>query len=384
MNFHGSPEPTIGVELELQLVDAATLDLVDGIMPLLHLASDDRYVKPEFIQYTVEINSPICRSLQELETQLVDLVRVLRRRCAALGYALCGAGTHPFCTRLAHITPLPRYLAIERNTGYLGHTQITFSVQAHIGMASGEETLRVMQRLRPYMPLLTALSASSPFWWGYDTAFASYRHRILAATRSYGMPPELPDWNSFAALYATAQRAGVYDSVRDMHWLMRPRPDFGTLEIRAMDTQPTLADNLALAALAYLLALHHKTERRLVSLALEPLPDWLEKENLYRASQRGLEAHLVINARGDTLSARSALERLLSALRPLAAQHGAQPHLDRLNDLLQQGAAYERARRISTETGSLQAVVQAAVAALDEELATVPQIQHPSTDPPTR
>jgi glutamate---cysteine ligase / carboxylate-amine ligase len=184
VNFKVSELRTIGMELEFQLLDAHTLDLADGILPLMDLYPGSSYIKPEVIQNTVEVASRVCCTNPELEAHLRGVVSGLQENCRNLGMTLCGAGTHPFGRRLALITPKPRYLRFEQREGLPAHTQITFSAHVHLGMTSGEEAIRMMQELRSYLPLLIALSANSPFWRGYDTGHASYRHRILAAART--------------------------------------------------------------------------------------------------------------------------------------------------------------------------------------------------------
>jgi carboxylate-amine ligase len=146
MEFKASQAMSVGLEQELQLLDASSLDLANGILPLMELYPDSPYVKPEFIQNTVEVTSKVCHTLRELEDHLRAVVSDVRSRCQELGMALCGAGSHPFCKRLAIITPLPRYVQIGESAGYLGRTQITFATHVHIGMSSGEAAYRPAPR----------------------------------------------------------------------------------------------------------------------------------------------------------------------------------------------------------------------------------------------
>lgn len=235
--------------MEFQIIDMESLDLTDRIMKLMELYPDSANIKPEFIQNTVEVASDICTSLPELESQVKQMVLELLGNCHDLGFTLCGAGTHPFSEQLAILTPLPRYLRMEQTSAFLAHNQITFSTHVHIGMTSGDEAISIMRQLKAYLPLLIALSASSPFWRGYDTGFASYRHRILAATRSYGIPPSFENWQFFNDFFDASQQAGVFETINDIHWDIRPRPHLGTLEIRVMDAQATVAEAAALAGL---------------------------------------------------------------------------------------------------------------------------------------
>ncbi|MGR8951135.1 MAG: carboxylate-amine ligase, partial [Gammaproteobacteria bacterium] len=263
MDFKGSPSSSIGIEIELQLLDAATLDLVDGILPLLAHPVGQHQIKCEYNQSTVEIMSKPCETVVELESDIVSALSALQTRCQDLGMSLCGGGTHPFSKRPVTVTPLPRYLDQQKQGGYLSGLLMTFALHVHVGMPSGDEAIAVMSAVRPYLPILLALSASSPFWWGYDTGYASYRQRILASMRSYGLPPTFGSWQEFSDLFQSGRAAGLFDTIQDIHWDLRPHPDFGTLEIRVMDSQPTLREAIALAAfvhslIAYLQSCYRK------------------------------------------------------------------------------------------------------------------------------
>ena len=144
LRFEPCPSPTVGVEWELQLLDAETLDLRDGIMPLMELYPDGDNVKPEFVQSCVELTTPISETSDDAIREIRHTLGRVLRRCEQLGMTACGAGTHPFCRRLALITPTPRYMRIEESRGILAHTQITFSTHVHIGMPSGDDAMRAM------------------------------------------------------------------------------------------------------------------------------------------------------------------------------------------------------------------------------------------------
>ena len=144
-----------------------------------------------------------------MEQDVLSLAAITREKCRDLGLVISGGGTHPFCSRFAKITPTPRFLAMERVEGYLGHTSTTYALHVHVGMTTGEETISVMRKLRPYLPVLLALSASSPFWWGHSTGYACYRQRVLAAMRSYGIPLLFESWKDFSDFFECANRAGA-------------------------------------------------------------------------------------------------------------------------------------------------------------------------------
>lgn len=359
VRFNPSPPLTVGMELELQLLDRESLDLADGILPLLELYPDSAYVKPEFIQNTVEIASKVCRNAAEVEAHLSGVAAELRAHCERLGMRLCGAGTHPFCRRLALITPFPKYLKLEKLYGYFSHTQITYATHVHLGMTSGEEAIFLMRRLKPYLPLLIALSAASPFWRGYDSGFASYRHRILAASRSYGIPPSFETWRQFDDFFKAAFHARVFQTVHDIHWDIRPSPVLGTVEVRAMDAQPTIEEAAMFAALVHTLAAYLLQKGESVPASLpHALPWWLEKENHYQATRIGMAADYIFDASGEARPLKAVWGDLLPELLPVARRLGEERYLERLaGKAMEKGLSYMRQREAFEKTKSLRRVV---------------------------
>jgi carboxylate-amine ligase len=370
LEFVGSKEPTLGVEIEFQLLDPDSLDLADGILPLLRSYPEEPCIKPEFTQSTVEINSHVCADIEALRSDLTGLVRELKRRCEGLRLVPCGAGTHPFSLHPTTVTPLPRYVEMERQMTYLAHTLKTYALHVHIGMPSGDAAVIVMNLLKPYLPVLLALSASSPFWQGQDTGFASFRQRVLAAMRDYGLPPSFTSWRHFTECFENLRAAGAVHVVRDVHWDIRPNPRFGTLETRVMDVQPTLAETFMLAALVQTLVvrLWQGWQRK------EPVhpamlhPWWAQKENGFRASHLGVEAAIVVDEAGHTRPIKTLARDLLTNLAGTAEELKTRHWLDRLEAHLDEGPSYLRQRKVFAETRSLEKVTASLVQELEQEL----------------
>lgn len=374
IEFFPSNPLTVGLELELQLVDADTLDLADGILPLLELYPDNPYIKAEFIQETVEVASKPCADCWEFEAHLNEVVGALVDDAARLGLRLCGAGTHPFSTRFAAITPFARYLQIEEKSAYLSHTRVTYATHVHVGVAHADEMIRLCRELVAYLPIFVALSANSPFWHGCDTGFASYRQRALAATGNYGIPPRFEDWGDFQTFFGAAKRAGMARQVKDFHWDVRPQPGFGTVELRTMDAVRTVEEAVGLAALARALVAylqHTSPEERPAELPHE-LPHWAHKENHFRASQAALDAECVVDRDGRLRPVREQVEAVLAAVRPVAQELGEEYLLERIRRTLRDGPGSARQRSIYAQTGSLGRVEQALVDELDQ-----PRRRHP-------
>jgi carboxylate-amine ligase len=369
MEFKSSPTSSIGIEIELQLLHPDTLDLIDGILPLLVSQPEHPGIKPEYNQSTVEINSQPCENIRELESDIASVMTTLQTWCQEVGMGLCGAGTHPFCNRYATVTPLPRYLSQQQRSGYLGRLLMTCALHVHVGMPSGEEAIAIMAALKPYLPILLALSASSPFWWGYDTGYASYRQRVLASMRSYGLPPTFQSWQEFTDLFQSGRSAGMLDIIRDIHWDLRPQPDLGTLEVRVMDSQPTIQESIALSAFVHSLIVYHQHCHReqTAGFLLMPCHGWIEKENYFQASHLGLEACYIEDDRGHSRPIAAIVRDILEALAPTADQLGEAEHLKFLEKRLEGGASYIRQRQVFQQTGAPKEVVASLVKELQQE-----------------
>ena len=368
MQFKPSPSHTVGVEWELQLIDPVSLDLVDGIIPLMEFFPDTTFVKPEYIQSCVELTSCIAENSGEAVKHLNGSLLKILQRCTELEMSACAAGTHPFCRRLALITPLPRYQRLEESAGYLAHTQITFSTHVHVGMSSGDEAMRAMTLLIPALSAFIALSANSPFWRGHETGHVAYRQRILAAARNYGLPPRFGDWQSFDNFLRAAQHSGMIQHFKDIHWDIRPHPDFGTLEIRVMDAASDLRTVHGLVAFARSLVLHlAKASIEDVSRILPlDLPGWIEKENCFRAALLGLSAEYIVDEKGHHRPLRDLVADLIEFCQPAAVEFNETEGLGIASSLLNGTPGYERQLRAYRKKNSARSAVKALMDGLVE------------------
>jgi carboxylate-amine ligase len=371
VKFHPSDRFSVGMEMEFQLINPENHDLMDGILPLMEVYPDSPYIKAEFVQNTVEVASPPATSVDELAHQMRGLIGGLLASCDDLGMQLCGAGSHPFYSRMATITPAPRYQAMEQTSGWLSHNQVTFATHVHLGLASGDEAVTLMRELKLYLPLLITLSANSPFWHGQDTRFAAFRHRVLAASRTYGTPPDFSDWDRFGRFLATMQRADILRTVNDIHWDLRPRPHLGTLEVRIMDAQPTLTEALSIAAFLRALARFLQATRGQDESVrpLSPVPWWSLKDNCFTASRFGIDAKCIANEQGDVLPLEDVMVETLALIEPYADE-SERPLLEGLGRNVSTGLPYHRQRQVYQETGSLPAVVASFSKELRADVAT--------------
>ncbi len=371
MKFKGSPHSTLGMEIELQLLDPNTLDLVDGILPLIKSYPQQPLTKAEYNQATVEINSQVCSNIEELKTNMFSVLTALQARCEELGMTICGAGTHPFCRRLVPITPWQRYQAMFERAGYLSYW-VTFAQHVHIGISSGDEAVVIAKMLKPYLPILLALSANSPFWQGYDTGYASFRQRLLASRQTYGIPPNFKNWQDFVNFFNSAKQAKVVNNIRDFHWDLRLQPSLGTLEVRVMDAQSTLQDALRLAAFVHSLIVYLQRSRRgkETGFLLKSNHWWLEKENYFQASRLGLAANYIENSQGKTRPIAQVIADILNSLTTTANQLGEIEYLQSIRDRIAKAETpgYLKQLQVWQTTGSQQEVVAFLVRQLKQEL----------------
>lgn len=363
-------KPTVGIELELQLVDAQSLDLADGIVPLIEFYPQRRYVKPELIQSCVEIATPVCETTGDARSHLLETLSSVLARCDELGMRLCGGGTHTFGRRLGLITPTPRYLQMKHDYGIVGRNQITYGTHVHVGMPSGNAAMFVMRHMAPCLPLLLALGANSPFWRGHDTSYADYRQCILAAAPTYGLPETFEDWDDFTRFFKAGQRAGTLESFKSIHWDLRPNPDFGTLEVRVMDAASSVESAVALAGLArsimvYLIGhvsedLNHWPFRR--------QSHWNAHVNRYDAAHHGLDARYITDVEGHARPIRDMVEELLDVVTPAATAIGESAGIEFLRAWVKEGVGYESQRQLAAESGDFRQVTESLAAQLRSEI----------------
>ena len=291
-NFEFKPSDfgTVGVELELQILDPATLDMRNAAAQLLALTSAFPVdIKPEITQTMIEAASGVHRTDAGLRQDLRDLAKILIESADRAGLAIAGGGVHPFARwRNQKISPDDRYQKLEQRFGYLARKFTVFGMHVHVGCESGDQALHVLQSLNRYVPLLIALAASSPFQRATDTGFESSRLHTIDAFPSSGAAPSALKWEQFVEQYLVPMRSmGVAESMKDYYWDIRPKPEFGTVEIRVCDTPLTVDHAADIAALIRVLARY--------SLERDPqhfgsLQRATYCANRFEAARRGLHA----------------------------------------------------------------------------------------------
>lgn len=362
--FKAGEALTVGVELELQLVNWTDFDLSASASDILHLLEGRPFpgeAKLEITESMIEIATDVHHHHEQLLGQLRSIRDALVVACDRLNVAVCGGGTHPF-QRWSdqRISAKPRFMQLSSLYGYLAKQFTVFGQHVHIGCASANQSLYLLHALNRYLPHFIALSASSPFFQGVDTRFDSARLNSVFAFPLSGRAPLIFEWDEFEHDYfAKMEKTGVVESMKDFYWDIRPKPEYGTIELRVCDTPLTVDRAAALAA--YLQALC-----RMLLQGEEPDPvedDYLVYNyNRFQACRFGLDGVLVHPRSNRSLSLRDDILATVGRLAPHAAALGSEAALDELQqEVVSQGNHASFLRQQFVEVGSVQGMVDAAV-----------------------
>lgn len=371
--FHGSTEPTIGVELEFQILDRDSGDLSPAAVRILKGCAEMGIpgVSAELMQSMLEVKTDVCHSVDEVRDQLLARVRGVRNIVSSQGCELAMGGTHPFHrTTNSSVFPAERYEKIMDRLVWLTYQRITFGLHVHIGVPSGDMAIGATNLLVEYLPHLVALSSSSPFWQGTDVGLASSRTALYRLLPHAGLPQYFSNWKAFRGYCKVMKDCQAIASFKDIYWDIRPRPDFGTIELRICDMPLTLAETLRLVAfirtlttsILWLLAERPKVRRGDIRR------HWIAVENKWLATRYGLQAAYIRGPSGRRTSLALDLAEVVERLMPLARETGDDRYLAGLRhiDKLETGA--ERQRRRYRESGNWKTVMDETVAQLKVEL----------------
>ncbi|HET9977028.1 MAG TPA: YbdK family carboxylate-amine ligase [Burkholderiaceae bacterium] len=244
---------TLGVELELQIVNRHDYDLAPGAADLLRLMDKRKTklvadVKPEITSSMIELSTGVCERHRDVIDQLHEVRDALVHESGKLNLGLCGGGTHAFQDwSRRRIFDTPRFKQVSQLYGYLSKQFTVFGQHVHIGCPGPDEALWLLHAMSRYVPHAIALSASSPFVQGTDTGFQSARLNSVFAFPLSGRAPFHLTWEGFKVYFEKMHRTGVVDSMKDFYWDIRPKPEFGTIEVRVMDTPLTVKRAAAIA-----------------------------------------------------------------------------------------------------------------------------------------
>jgi carboxylate-amine ligase len=345
--FAPSQPFTLGVELELQIVNSHDYDLTYGAADLLRLLEKRSFaadVKPEITSSMIELSTGICvdhamviEQLREVRNALVDCAEQLNLR-------LSGGGTHAFQDwSRRRIFDTPRFRQVSELYGYLSKQFTVFGQHVHIGCPSADEALWLLHAMSKFVPHVIALSASSPYVQGYDTGFQSARLNSVFAFPLSGRAPFLLTWQDFEVFFGKMHHTGVVSSMKDFYWDIRPKPEFGTIEVRVMDTPLTVEKAAAIAAYLQCVARWLVSER-----PFQPQEDdyLVYTYNRFQACRFGLDGDLIDPQTAERRPVRElireTIHRVGSHAVDLKAEEGLHYLLDCLRDPLGSDAAWLR------------------------------------------
>ena len=359
--FGKSAALSLGVELELQLVNTVDFNLTSASNDLLELLSRKPFpgtVTPEMTQSMIEIATGIQREHAPLLAELRGMRDTLTAACDRLNIGIAGGGTHPFQRwSEQRVFDKPRYQEISQLYGYLAKQFTVFGQHVHVGCASGDDALFLLHSLSRYVPHFIALSASSPFFQGVDTMFDSARLNSVFAFPLSGRAPFTLSWDDFANGYFTKMEAtGVVKSMKDFYWDIRPKPEFGTIELRVCDTPLSVEKAAALACYLQCICRYLREQR-----PFEPAEDdyLVYTFNRFQACRFGLDGTMVDPRTRESLTIR---EDILATLRHVEPHGAVLQSLGALEEIercaARDGNHATHLRKVFDETRNAQSMVQ--------------------------
>ncbi len=365
--FAVSERSTIGIEWEVALVDADSGDLRQAAQTVLEAVrakdgTDHPNITQELLLNTIEVQSGKCRTVAQAGADLQNALDQVRRVTEPLRIELMGSGTHPFAHWATQkVTDKQRYATLIDRTQWWGRQMLIYGVHVHVGVEDRAKVLPLSRAMLTVFGPILSLSASSPFWGGTDTGYASNRALIFQQLPTAGLPPQFDRWEQLEQYVGDMVHTGVIDQVDEVRWDIRPSPRFGTLEMRIADGAANLLEVTAISALTHCLVEHFSTmlDR---GEPLPTLPPWFVQENKWRAARYGMDAILITDAAGDEELVTDSVVRWLEVLAPVAERLGCSAELDQVRTVLRRGASYQRQRAVARRNaGDLGAVVRALV-----------------------
>lgn len=291
--FNGNDRPSLGVELELALIDARSMELANASPDLLKALPGDGNYKPELMQCCIEINSGVCTTVDEVKSDLTEKLGEVQSAADSLGLGLWWGATHPWSRWQDQVvTQTERYLGLVGLLQELARRLVTFGLHVHVGVDTGDKAVMICDRIMQHLPTLLALSCSSPMWECRDTGLSSHRSKIMEGLPTAGLPTLMRNWSEYAWLVRHMVDTGFINTIREIWWDVRPHHNFGTVEVRVCDMPGRFTDVLALTALIQCLvhALSKQIDEGQYQHDCHPM---MVRQNKWRACRYGNQARLV-------------------------------------------------------------------------------------------
>jgi carboxylate-amine ligase len=361
-NFTG-PSYTIGIEEELMILDPGSYALANSIDALLDECDDPEHVKPELLECVLEIATSPARDVRSAGEQLRELRRSVCDAAGRRGLCIGSAGTHPFAMwEDQRVTAQERYRDLISSLRVVARRELIFGLHVHVGIDDAEKAIHVANGMRAQTPLLLALSANSPFWRAQQTGLASTRMPIFRAFPRVGLPPAYDGWGDFERRIGFMMEAGVIEDYTYLWYDVRPHPNLGTVEIRAMDAQTRVEHTIGLAALIQAMV-RELAEHFEQGGELGHHPHEILDENRWLAARHGLEGELVHLPSSERVATKVLVRRLVERLESHAQDLGSTTELDAVSDLIERGGGAHRQQVVYEANHDFTEVVRDVVSA---------------------
>lgn len=346
--FSKSKAYTLGVELEFQLVDRNTLNLVPKVKSILDdlVPGGSNRIAPEFFQSIIEIQTGVCGSVHDVAIDLSRSIQIVEDVAEGEDCMLYSASLHPFAEPAEQkLSDGARYKRIMDELQYVGRQFISQGLHVHVGIGDGEAAVRICDIIQHYLPILLALSSSSPFFRGEDTGFHSYRSKLFEALPLAGTFGFLGSWQGYVEEVSFLQERQVIQQVKDLWWDVRPSPGFGTVEIRICDLPSRFSEILGLTAVIQgLVAYIVESE-----ITHSPVSLQLLRSNKWQALRHGLEGRFndAFGVFGNkTQSLRLAAENLFALIQPFVERFQTMDNVQVMRDVLKHGTSADHQRAL--------------------------------------
>ena len=367
IEFARSERSTIGLEWEVALVDRSTGALVSDAARVreaigdLHGSHGGR-VTGEMLLNTVELVTGVHARVADAVAELDELASAVAAAADPLGLDLMCAGTHPFDhPETQPVSPDPRYQRIVDRSQWWGRQMLIYGLHVHVGVPDRELALQVVRGQLRLLPHVQAISASSPWWSGVNTGYASSRAMMFAQLPTAGLPEQFDTWDEYERYVDDCLQTGMFSTLQDLHWDIRPAARYGTVENRVADGLSNLAEVGSVAAFVQC-ATDDIVQRVQDGECIEPLQPWHVRENKWRAARYGLAAQFIADRDNNERWVVDDIRRLVDEWQPVARRLGCENELAGVGDILRHGAGYQRQLRVASRSGSRHEVVRSLVA----------------------
>ncbi|MCA9265434.1 MAG: YbdK family carboxylate-amine ligase [Planctomycetales bacterium] len=357
--FNSNDRPTLGVEIELGLVDEGNMALVGSVAQLLERLPQDSQTsyKPELMQSCIEINTGICETVGDAERDLCAKLQQVQSAADAIGVRLWWGATHPFSRwKDQEVTPNERYHNLVTLLQEMAKRLVTYGLHVHVGVDSGDKAVMICDRIMQHLPTLLSLSCSSPFWENRDTGLHSHRSKVMEGLPTAGLPTLMRNWSEYVWLVNHMVDTGFINTIREIWWDVRPHHNFGTVEVRVCDMPGNLHDVMALTALIQCLvkALSDEIDRGTYQHDCHPM---MVRQNKWRACRYGNQAELVNSYTYAVQPVSVIAETLVRRLRPQAEELACWDALQEIVRMANRPDWATRQRDLLAKTGDPREVV---------------------------